>query len=293
MKDNRECLIVQDLLPSYVDKLTNEETDKWIEEHLDGCEECSDILENMKADKDNWIGKNREEAKYMKKINNKIIILKSVILIIVLCILILLLGKIANKFMILHDISNLYSQNNYKDNFHVMEYYYREGSITKLEYFRLGNKYKFSSTMETYDGKITQTTYSVKIADNEYIGTTYVEKNDSKSIRLNDSFYREVPMENVLYSRNFGDMLKNACRFGIETIEYKGKKCYEILNVPVYTGGMYNKVYVDKGTGLIVATVQLDDEQEYTMPIETIFEYGNVSEKEFEEPDMAEYEVLE
>ena len=34
MKEKRECKIVQDLLPNYVDGLTNEETNKYIEEHI-------------------------------------------------------------------------------------------------------------------------------------------------------------------------------------------------------------------------------------------------------------------
>ena len=43
----KECKIVQDLLPSYVDKLTNEETNQYIEEHLKECKECQKVLENM------------------------------------------------------------------------------------------------------------------------------------------------------------------------------------------------------------------------------------------------------
>ena len=34
MKEINECKIVQDLLPNYIENLTNEETNKYIEEHL-------------------------------------------------------------------------------------------------------------------------------------------------------------------------------------------------------------------------------------------------------------------
>ena len=44
----RDCKIVQDLLPNYIEKLTNEETNKFIEEHLKTCEECKKIYDNMK-----------------------------------------------------------------------------------------------------------------------------------------------------------------------------------------------------------------------------------------------------
>ena len=43
----KECKIVQDLLPSYVDKLTNEETNYFIDEHINECPECQKILENI------------------------------------------------------------------------------------------------------------------------------------------------------------------------------------------------------------------------------------------------------
>ena len=45
----KECKIVQDLLASYVDKVTNEEANQYIEEHLKECKECKAILKNMKS----------------------------------------------------------------------------------------------------------------------------------------------------------------------------------------------------------------------------------------------------
>ena len=47
-----KCEIIKDLLPNYVDKLTSEESNKLIEEHLIHCKECKDCLENMKRDID-------------------------------------------------------------------------------------------------------------------------------------------------------------------------------------------------------------------------------------------------
>ena len=48
--NKRDCKIVQDLLPNYIEKLTDEETNKYIEEHIKECEECKNVLENMKKD---------------------------------------------------------------------------------------------------------------------------------------------------------------------------------------------------------------------------------------------------
>ena len=83
MKEKRDCKIVQDLLPNYVEKLTNEETNNFIEEHLKGCNECKKILENMKNDLNIDDSKrDNREVKYIKKYNKKLTILKSLIIII-------------------------------------------------------------------------------------------------------------------------------------------------------------------------------------------------------------------
>ena len=47
MKEKRDCKIVQDLLPNHVEKLTNEETNQYIEEHLKECKECNDIKKEI------------------------------------------------------------------------------------------------------------------------------------------------------------------------------------------------------------------------------------------------------
>ena len=44
MTEKRNCKIVQDLLPNYIEKLTNDETNKYIEEHLKECSECQKFL---------------------------------------------------------------------------------------------------------------------------------------------------------------------------------------------------------------------------------------------------------
>lgn len=39
-KDGKKCKIIEDLLPLYVEHMTSEESAKWIEEHLNECEDC-------------------------------------------------------------------------------------------------------------------------------------------------------------------------------------------------------------------------------------------------------------
>ena len=53
-----ECGIIRDLMPSYVDGLTSEESGRAVEEHVQECAECRDFLHAMKAD--------LESEKYLK-----------------------------------------------------------------------------------------------------------------------------------------------------------------------------------------------------------------------------------
>lgn len=44
----RECDIIKDLLPSYVDEICSEASKEWIEEHLKGCGDCKRTAEMLK-----------------------------------------------------------------------------------------------------------------------------------------------------------------------------------------------------------------------------------------------------
>ena len=76
--DNREnmvsCEVIQDLMPSYIDGLASESTAKLIEEHISGCAECREMLENMQADGQTAQipdDRDRKEIDFLKKSRKK------------------------------------------------------------------------------------------------------------------------------------------------------------------------------------------------------------------------------
>ncbi|MBR2290133.1 MAG: zf-HC2 domain-containing protein [Clostridia bacterium] len=75
-----EHKLVQDLFPSYIDGLTTQETNEYIEEHLETCEECKKILEDMKTklQEENHTDLNDKKVQYAKKVNKKLKILSLV-----------------------------------------------------------------------------------------------------------------------------------------------------------------------------------------------------------------------
>ena len=84
-----KCEIIRDLLPSYIDGLTNEVSSRMVEEHLEGCDECREIYEDMKKDIaiEKYVNLSKEEAKKeirpFKKLKKNAIII--IILLVVLC----------------------------------------------------------------------------------------------------------------------------------------------------------------------------------------------------------------
>lgn len=79
-----KCAIIKDLLPSYIDGLTSSESNLEIEEHLNHCPQCQEILEQMKAEvKVENTEYNKEKIKPFKKLNRKV--LKAVLITLTVC----------------------------------------------------------------------------------------------------------------------------------------------------------------------------------------------------------------
>ena len=97
-----ECNIIKDLLPNYIDKTTSEVTNKLIEKHLNSCNECMNILEEMNKDLDNQeIFNQDKKIDYLKgyrknKVKSIIVAILStiIVLLIVLCVLVIFDKKI-------------------------------------------------------------------------------------------------------------------------------------------------------------------------------------------------------
>lgn len=69
MKSNISCAIIKDLMPTYLDELTSEETNKVIEGHIAECEECTKLLKDMREPEIDHDEMNNEkiEIDFLKK----------------------------------------------------------------------------------------------------------------------------------------------------------------------------------------------------------------------------------
>ncbi|MDN5353092.1 MAG: hypothetical protein PWQ12_2013 [Clostridiales bacterium] len=74
MKEEMMCSMVQDLLPSYIEKLTSDETNAVVAQHLSTCENCRKAYEQMIADVGDAEKVPAIELNFLKKLKHKQII---------------------------------------------------------------------------------------------------------------------------------------------------------------------------------------------------------------------------
>lgn len=88
MKNNLTCEIVEDLMPSYIDGLTSEVTNKAVREHLSQCGKCNAKLDTMSEPySEDKIEQEKKEIDFLKKnrrknIRTKLISLLAVVLVV-------------------------------------------------------------------------------------------------------------------------------------------------------------------------------------------------------------------
>lgn len=229
MKEKKDCKIVQDLLPNYIEKLTNKETNQYIEEHLEECEECKKILETMKKDIALDSKKvNKEEVNYFKKYRNKMRILKAIILVIVILFLIIIgrrmfiMITLLEKAKVSKEASNYYIRvSRYQgDSVAFDEVYKKDDKKVTISYF-YDYKINNSSKWIEYQDENKRNAY-YETADGEKIAVLNIEQEVIPT--LMSEAYGYVEIENVWL------LIQNALISSVQTINCNGKECYYFSN---------------------------------------------------------------
>lgn len=98
MKDNLPCAVVRDLLPIYVEGLTEPETNAAVEAHLKTCPACTARLAAMRAPEPPPEAETAKEVDYLKKVKRRS--WKRVVLAVLITVLVLI-GALAAKLFLL------------------------------------------------------------------------------------------------------------------------------------------------------------------------------------------------
>lgn len=153
--NNRDCKIVQDLLPNYIENLTDEVTNEYIKEHIATCAECAQVLKDMNGDLKLEQINQEHEIKYLKGIRRRV---RRIILAVTIAI-ILIAGC-------------------------VIGYVYKKSQIQVNNYTFLRAEYVVENQEGTEDGNL----YCIVIA-------VFDERDICKSVRIMQKGYKEDNME--------------------------------------------------------------------------------------------------
>ncbi len=269
-----ECKIVQDLLPTYIEKLTSPETNEFIEQHLKECKECQNTLEVMKKGTEIKELKAKEQINYLKKYKRKMLLSKIIIGIVIISICIFLGIKIYQwQFL-----SQIFDHNiNYE----------------------IGNNYKLIERNGS-DGATKEVVCKENIGYAKLVdGTIIWEDNNHKFFILsNDKKYFEVDKNSLpsgvtdnfitIQTQNLFNEIENKNELiqkillnhiDIHEEEYRDRQCYTIL----YEG---EKIWIDKETNFIIRDDYQGKSIDYTIEINT------VTDEDVQFPDLQGYEEI-
>ena len=282
MKEKRDCKIVQDLLPNYIENLTNKETNCFIEEHLKECPECQKVLENMQKEiKVSTTKRDDREVKYIKKYNKKLKILKYALLVIIL-IYVIVVGR---RTIIMSSLSGKATENQINDNYYVRLYSYQGDTLTITESYNKGEDYLTTMTRVVNNNQIQKIIHYKKgneqITLTEVDGKRYIQ--DSKEILGGQirpvTYVSDGLLANIQY----------ALITGIDSTYCNGKECY------VIKGNSYER-YIDKETGLAVRNIEKSN-KEITRKNDAVVDYeykfNIVKDSDIVKPDTTDYIVNE
>lgn len=282
MKEKRDCKIVQDLLPNYIENLTNEETNNFIEEHLKGCNECQEVLENMKKDfKVNTEKQDVREVNYIKKYSKKLKILKTILLVIIM-IYVLIVGK---RTIIMYSLSKKAEQVQVNDNYYVRLYSYQGGYLTITESYNKGGDYLTKVARLANGSEIQKITYYKKGAEQVVL----IESGDEKYISNPEQIVGGHIFPVTYVSDGLFANLQYAFIIGIDYTYCNGKKCY------IIKGDGYER-YIDKETGLAIRSIEKSS-KDVTRQTDTVVDYeykfNVVKDSDIVKPDVTGSKVLE
>lgn len=257
----KDCKIVKDLLPNYIDKLTSNETNIFIEEHLKNCEVCRKSFEDMSKEIEvDYKNSNDKKIKAFKKVNKKIKGLKAIILIILLAFVLVF----ARKLVIINNIENKAGRIDYSNYSKIMTET-TEKYISKTEYYQNNDNFIKVNTKINQDGISKVISYSIngkediKIIEN---GVENVEVNKSIEKDVQYQFLNKSFMGNIGIALSWGS---------VKNINLYNKQCY-LLNIENYLN------FIDKESGLTIKEININNNS----VIDYKYTFGDVTDEKIE-----------
>lgn len=289
--DKKNCKIVQDLLPNYIDKLTTQETNEFIENHLKECSDCTKILENMR--KDFGVEEKPEKKnfkKFMKKYKNKLRFFKLILFAIVV---IFLIG-LDRKAMIMIRLNAKANAVKNKTLYQMQYSMYGDDEVYVIQVYRRDDMY-------TRELRHTSMLYEDNLVIQEFphgdTSNYYIKMGDSKQAILNEKPEGIIPikLEDYYFRANndFINFIRNILFSSVkkEKLNLSQYDYYYISNIHLSNIGICD-IYVEKDTGFITRILIKEHENNFDWN-GNVIDIVHGMNGYLEEPDIEEYEVIE
>lgn len=212
-----------------------------------------------------------------------------VIIAIILIVFLLFVVNTIRKLAIIKDIQKTASQYTSSTNYHIKSVanVVDEDYTTTLDYYVKDNK-QVSIMEKSIDGKVIN---KIFMYDNGTRKDTFYETEETKRVDIDSDFELNVLVYDYFADNSNMQLIYQAIVSKIEDIEYNGKECYRIVDCPNSSilkedNGKTNEVYIEKSTGLVIRT------HFGTSISEREYEFNNVQNENFIEPDISQYELV-
>ncbi len=271
MNEKKECKIVQDLLPNFIEKVTTKETNDYIENHLKTCEECQKIYSSMTENLNAKSTTEEKEVKYLKKFHKQLKVLKIIILVLLLC----FTFSIYRKTFILYSLSNKWQEYSqvHSDNYYARRFYYNDGFFSETSTYVKDGKSLSITIMGTEVGQQSKMTYYKQGNDELHLMETKNQK-----VQYDEKMIPIIAGLAGYAHENVFACLKDAFSVKIETIQIDNRECYVIKRKGV-------DEIMEKETGIMVKEILYQNDSFN----ECHYQFDIVTDNDVQRPDTTGY----
>ena len=208
-----------------------------------------------------------------------------IILIVALIALAIVVIHIIRNFIIITNLQSKISEYSNSTNYYTKSVANENnGIIITMKYYKKDNK-QAVFLERNLNGEITK----MSMYNNGERTDLFIEATDSKIAQLNSETMMSVDIYNQLETENSWQTFLGSIFSSVKSTKYNGKDCYAISNFMSSNSLSYDKqtVYIDKDTGLSVKN-EIDK-----IVTEREYEFNNVEDSIFVEPDISQYTLKE
>ena len=271
MEKKKECRIIEDLLPNYIEGLTNEVTNEFVENHIKECCTCKIEKQTMSEKIETKVEYNEQkEIDYMKKYRRKMNILKSIIGIIII-LEIIFLGDLGRKFFIINKYKIKMSQKN-PDNYYIKLINNEEGSF--IESWTKENK--------SLNKRILENGEQIRYTDSKDAWLIIKDKEGNIAIKIDRDKIGTAQIAigyDSIFTENLWETLQYAFNCKITSEFYNGIECYRVYK------NEYEQTYINKYDFRPIRIVDKDTDFSYEYII------NEVTDEQVKFPDITGYEI--